>query len=275
MPGAAPVTTLTVVLTHVDAATAGEQLRLLRAIAPGERFAVCHGGRRADFDALEVDAKAFVDDPTLRGAPRSFQSYHLTFATVWDHWVRDDPSIDAVYVIEYDHLVLRGDYAQRLGAIAAQTGAGLLGKEASLRTGTNWEHYGRFRRDPALLAHLRRVSVREDPTLIYGTLGDGMWLSRDALAGYVAVEDHPPCYGELYVPTLVHHLGHRIVNLAEHTDLYDHVRWDPPYEPAEVRALHAAGATFAHPVKDLDVWREVAAHASPGTSVTSGDGYQV
>lgn len=275
MPGAAPVNTLTVVLTHVDAGTAGEQLRLLERIAPDERFVICHGGRRADFDALDITAKAFVDDPTLRGPARSFQSYHVTFSTIWEHWVRADQSIDAVYVIEYDHLVLRGDYAQRLGAVAAETRAGLLGKEASPRTGTNWEHYGRFRRDPALLAHLRSLSVREDPTLMYGVLGDGMWLSRAALADYVAVTDHPPCYGELYVPTLLHHLGHRIVNLADHADLYDHVRWDPPYEPADVRALHAAGATFAHPVKDLDVWREVARHASPGTSVTSGDGYQV
>lgn len=256
------MTTLTVVLTHVDAATADEQLLLLQRIAPGQRLAMCHGGARPDYDAIAFADKAFVDDPTLRGAARSLQSYHLTFDAIWEHWVRDDPSLDAVYVIEYDHLVLRGDYAQRLAGIAAETGAGLLGKEAGVRTGTNWEHYGRFRRDPALLDHLRRVSVREDPARMYGVLGDGMWLTRGALADYVAVEDHPPCYGELYVPTLLHHLGHRVVNLDAHDDLYDHVRWDPPYTPDQVRALHAAGATFAHPVKDLGVWREVAATAA-------------
>jgi hypothetical protein len=256
------MTTLTVVLTHVDAATVDEQLGLLAQIAPGARFAVCHGGARDQFEAIAHPDTAFVDDPTLRGAPRSFQSYHVTFATIWERWVAQDPSITAVYLIEYDHLVLCGDFAARLAEVAARTGAGFLGKNAFVRNATNWEHYGRFRRDPALRAHLRRHSVREDPTRMYGTLGDGMWLSREALAGYVAVPEHPPCYGELYVPTLLHHLGHAVVDLDAESDLYAHVRWDPPYGAGEVEALQAAGVAFVHPVKDLAVWRRAAQSAS-------------
>jgi hypothetical protein len=266
------MTTLTAVLTHLGAGAVDEQLALLSRIAPTERFVVCHGGRRADFEAVGAADKAFVDDPTLRGAARSLQSYHVTFEAIWRTWVADDPSITAIYLIEYDHVVLRGDYAIALAAVARRTGAGLLGKEAFVRNATNWEHYGRFRRDPALRAHLRALSVRAQRHTMYGTLGDGMWLSRAALASYVAVAQHPPCYGELYVPTLLHHLGHEIVDLDAVSDLYAHVRWDPPYDAAEARALADAGATFIHPVKDDALRRELAGAAAQRASDASPSG---
>jgi hypothetical protein len=256
------MTTLTVVLTHLDAATVDEQVGLLRAVAPSARVAVCHGGPRAAFDALEQPDKAWVDDPTLRGAPQSLQSYHVTLGTIWDEWISTDAALSAVHLIEYDHVVLRGDYVGTLDAVAERTGAGLLGKDAFRRNATNWAHYCRFRRDEALLAHLRRHSVRDEPEQLFGMLGNGMWLSRAALADYIAVTDYPPCYGELYVPTLLHHLGHRVVDVDAHSALFAHVRWDPPYAPAEVAALAAGGASCLHPVKDIAAWRAAAGTAS-------------
>jgi hypothetical protein len=253
------MTTLTVVLTHLDASTVDGQVGHLQAVAPDLRVAICHGGPRAAFDEVSHGQKAWMDDPTLRGAARGFQSYHLTFGTIWEEWVRDDSAVRAVYVIEYDHLPLRGDFADVLGALAQSTGAGLLGKDAFRRNGTNWAHYCRFRRDGALLAHLRRHSVRDEPDAVYGILGNGMWLSRAALADYVAIDEHPACYGELYVPTLLHHLGHKVVDVDAHSDVYAHVRWDPPFTRPEVLALAARGASCVHPVKDMDAWRAAAA----------------
>jgi hypothetical protein len=258
MPRAPSMTTLTVVLTHLDASTVDEQAGLLKAVAPDVRVAVCHGGPRAVFDQVSHGEKAWVNDPTLRGAAQSFQSYHATFRTIWEEWVGDDPAVRAVYVIEYDHLPLRGDFVDALGAVAQSTGAGILGKDAFRRNGTNWPHYCRFRRDDTLLAQLRRHSLRDEPNTVYGILGNGMWLSRAALGDYVAIAGHPPCYGELYVPTLLHHLGHKVVDVDAHSDLYAHVRWDPPFTPAEVLALAAGGASCVHPVKDMDAWRAAA-----------------
>ena len=252
------MTTLAVVLTHLDAPTVDEQASLLQAVAPDVRVAICHGGPRAAFDEVSHGEKAWMDDPTLRTPTRSFQSYHLTFRTIWEEWVRQDPAVHAVYVIEYDHLPLRGDFADVLGAVALSTGAGILGKDAFRRNGTNWAHYCRFRRDGALLAQLRRHSMRDEPDTMYGILGNGMWLSRATLADYVAIDEHPSCYGELYVPTLLHHLGHKVVDVDAHTDLYAHVRWDPPFTRSEVLELAAGGASCVHPVKDLDAWRAAA-----------------
>ncbi len=236
-----------------------EQVALLRALAPESRFVVCHGGRREDFDAIDFEDKAFIADPTLRAAPRSFQSYTETFAVVHDRWLRTDDELTSVYLIEYDHLILRPEFERSLAELARRTGASVLGKTCVERTGTNWEHYARFRRDAALLSHLRRVSVRDDPARMFGALADGLWLTRAAVESYLEVDGHPPCYAELYVPTLLYHLGHRVVDVDAVSSLYEHVRWVPPFDAEQVRDLKANGATFAHPVKDLAIWRESAA----------------
>ena len=130
-----------------------------------------------------------------------------------------------------------------------------MGKSCVPRNATNWHHYTRFRHNPELLAWLRRISVRPDPRRMYGTLGDGMWLSRAAVEAYIALGKHPRCYGELYVPTVLHHLGYEVIDVDSHSRLYDAVRWHPPYDRVELDRLRCAGATFAHPVKDADVRR--------------------
>ena len=41
-----------------------------------------------------------------------------------------------------------------------------------------------------------------------------------ALDSYLSLEAHPRSYGELYVPTVLHHLGHRLVDIDAFSDLY-------------------------------------------------------
>ncbi len=256
------MSTLNVMLTHLPAGEVDAQLVALRAVAPGSRFAVCHAGDPAEFARVADRDKAFVDDPSLRGAPRSFQSYDRTLAVVHERWLRDEPAIDAVYLFEFDHLILRAGFERALDELAQRTGAGLLGKGASVRNATNWHHYTRFRRDPALLSHLRELSTRDDPSRLFGMVACAMWLSRAAVESYVAVATHPRCYGELYVPTLLHHLGHRVVDVDAVSDLYRHVRWAPVYDAAQAEALRRAGATFLHPVKDATVRRRLLSAAA-------------
>jgi hypothetical protein len=256
------VSVLNVLLTHLAASAVGANVDYLGRVAPEARFAVAHGGRAADFEAVAHPEKVFVDDPTLRAAPRSMQSYHVTLEAVHERFVRADPAVEAVYVFEWDHVILRAGFEQLLGDLAARTGAGFMGKTCVERTGTNWHHYTRFRRDEALLAHLRRLSVRDDPTRLFGTLGNGFWISREALADYVAVTDRPQAYGELYVPTLLHHLGHRLVDIDGHGDLYRYVRYEPELALTDVLRAKRAGAAFAHPFKESGAFAELL--AAPG-----------
>jgi hypothetical protein len=262
------VTQLNVLLTHQDAAVVDDNVRYLRTVAPEARFVVAHGGQIGDYERVAHPEKVFIDDPTLRAPPRTHQSYHVLLAAVHDAFVAGDPSVRSVYVFEWDHIVLRGDFERPLRELAEHTGAAFLGKTCTDRTATNWHHYTRYRRDPALLAHLRVHSVREDPARLYGTLGNGFWLSREALAAYAALDDHPACYGELYVPTILHHLGFRVAEIPG--ALYAHVRYEPEVSLAELLALKRAGAFFAHPVKLAGVFdRILAAPACTGSETCS------
>jgi hypothetical protein len=247
------VTTLTVVLTHLEASRTEELLALQQAVAPTARFAVAHAGPRSEFERLAFEDKFFVEDAALRGPVQHLQSLNEVFATAWREFFAADPDLDALYLIEYDHLVLDATFEERLRALAAATGADLLGKTCVDATGTNLAHYVRFRRDERLLRHLAAVSVRDDPARLFSCLGDGIWVSRRALEAYVAVGEHPPCYCEIYVPTLVHHLGFRVVDVGTHSDLYDHVRWQPEHSAGEVLALARDGAVFVHPAKQQEV----------------------
>jgi hypothetical protein len=255
------VTQLNVLLTHQDAVAVDANLGYLHAVAPQARFVVAHGGSRSDYDGVRHAEKVFLDDPTLRAAPRTHQSYHVAFSALADAFVRDDPAIDSMYVFEWDHIVLRPDFEAPLNALAARTGAAFLGKTCVDRTATNWHHYTRYRRDEALLAHLREHSVRDDPTRLFGTLGNGFWLTREALEAYVAVSDRPVVYGELYVPTILHHLGFRVAEIPG--DLYRHVRYEPEVTLGELLALKRAGGWFAHPFKTAGAYDRILAAPGP------------
>jgi hypothetical protein len=246
---------LNAVITHLPAEEVDRDMRSLREVAPGSRFIACYTGSAAEFDGLE-DA-VLVEDGSLGGAAQSYQAYHSVLAALVEH------SFDALYLFEYDHLILDPLFEEALIRLAERTRADFMGKNCVQRNGTNWSHYTRFRRDPELLEHLRAISTRDDPTVMFGTLGDGMWFTRAAIESYLSLQSHPPCYGELYVPTVLHHLGHRLVDIDGAGDLYRHVRWQPEFSGGEIEALRRSGAIFAHPVKDGGTRRTAAAASTP------------
>ncbi len=54
----------------------------------------------------------FIDDPSLRG-PHFEKSINATLQTIHSTYVRDDPAVDLIYLIEYDQLILRADFEER------------------------------------------------------------------------------------------------------------------------------------------------------------------
>jgi hypothetical protein len=248
---------LTAVLTHLDARRVEKQLAWLRALAPGSRFVVCHGGKRSDFDALRDDGALFIDDPSLRG-PHFDQSITATLNALYEAHVRDDPSVDHVYAVEYDHLILRGDFGATLTELADRSGAGLLAKWASPRDDSNWPHAIRARGDERLNRFIAGISTRDDPGVRYGCLGTGLFFTRDAFAAFCQVPDPPPAYFELFVPTVIHHLGFEVVDVDAVADVYTDVRWLPEFGVEEVRQAKRAGRTFVHPFKQLDALDSIA-----------------
>ena len=245
------MTLLTAVLTHLPRAEVEAQLGYLRALAPAVRFVAVHGGKRSDFDGLDERDALFVEDPTLRG-PHFDKSLNDTLRAVHERWVRDDPEIDLVHLPEYDHLILRGDFEDALRAVVERTGAGLVAKNATPRNDTNWSHWLKVRDDRRLNDYVASITVRDDPLVRWGALGTGLLLTRDALAAFCALDDPPPYYVELFVPTAIHHLGFRVVDMDAVSDLYASVRWLPEFDLDEARAAKRAGRHFVHPFKRLD-----------------------
>lgn len=263
---------LTAVLTHLDPGRVQEQLDYLRSVTPAARFVVCHGGRRSDFDKLSGIDGVFLDDPSLRG-PHFDQSINQTLSTLCTTYVRDDPGIEYVYLIEYDHLILLPDFEAKLIALAQRADAGLLAKRASPRNDSNWSHFVKSRHDGQLNKFIAGVSTREDPEQRWGCLGTGMLFRRDALLAFCALEDPPPSYFELFVPTAVHHLGFKVVDVDALSDLYSGVRWMPEYNLKEVRSAKRAGRTFLHPFKRLEALEAIrAAPGPPPARVDTAEG---
>ena len=242
---------LTAVLTHLDADRVRKQLAWLRALAPESRFVVCHGGKRSDFETIEDPGALFVDDPSLRG-PHFAQSLNATLQALYAAHVGDDPSVEHVYAVESDHLILSPDFERTLTALAERTGAGLLAKWASPRNDTNWPHYIAARDDERLNSFLAGISVREDHAIRYGCLGTGLFFTRDALAAFCALDDPPPAYFELFVPSAIHHLGFDVVDVDAVADVYAGVRWLPEFTTEEASAAKRAGRPFIHPFKQID-----------------------
>jgi hypothetical protein len=217
---------------------------------------ILHGGKRTDFDELTEPDAVFIDDPTLRG-PHYDKSANDQLLAIYERWVRDDSSIDLVYIIEYDHLILRGDFELRLEELAEHSPAGLFGKGASARNDSNWPHYLRLRRNAQLNDYIASISRRDDPGIRWGCLGTGLLLRREALEAFCALAAPPPLYIELFVPTVLYHLGFDIADIDSLGDLYTAVRFLPEMSFEEVMAAYAAGKVFAHPYKGVDVLESI------------------
>jgi hypothetical protein len=250
-PALAELTLLTAVITHLPAAAVDEQMAYLAALAPDARFVVCHGGDRAEFDRVAFEPALFVDDPSLRGHIDD-QSYDAILRAVHERFVRHDGSVDLVYVIEYDHLILRADFEQQLRDAARRSGAGFIAKNCVRRNDTNWFHYHRCKHDTALNSYFADVSVRDDPDARYGCLGSGMLITREALAAFAGLPTPPPAYLELFIPTAMYHLGVQVDDFDRLGELYAAVRWRPEFAVEEARTAMSDGRAFVHPFKRLD-----------------------
>jgi hypothetical protein len=255
---------LTAIMTHLDPSLVERQLAYLRSLSPGSRFVICHGGARADFAALTGENALYIDDPSLRG-PHFDKSINHVLDAVYKSYVRDDPDVDLVYLIEYDHLILRGDFERKLAAMAEQSPAGLFAKHASARNDTNWSHYLKFRHSERLNRYITGISTRDDSDRRWGCLGTGMLVRREALAAFCALPDVPSYYVELFIPTVLYHLGFDIADVDALSDLYTTVRWLPEYSVDEAIAEKRAGRTFLHPFKQLDALAAVREAPGPAS----------
>jgi hypothetical protein len=247
---------LSLLWTHLDGSAVNRQLAYLRAVAPQSRFVVCHGGRRDDFDAVHHEEKVFIEDPSLRTAIARDQSAIEMLTRVHDDFVAND-GVDAIFMVEYDQLVLRGDFEVAMEELLEASGADFLGKTCVLKDASNWIHAIRARHDPDFQAFLRRVTVRDEPPRLYGCLGTGFVMRRRALEALIAVDPPQLVYHEMYVPTVLYHLGFRLADIDQISHVYDEVTFEPVKTLAQVLEAKRQGHFFVHPFKDVHLLDDV------------------
>jgi hypothetical protein len=248
---------ITALVTHLPARQVDAQLAYLHAVSPGSRFVVCHGGERAEYEAVAHEEKLFVEDPSLRG-PWHEQSYNEVVTRVFDELVAPDPGVDALFLLEYDQVVLRGGYEDEFRRLLDASGADFAGKNTVCRDASNWMHGIRARNDRRFTEFLLSTTVRgEREPSIYGGLGGGFVVTRRALEAFRRI-DHPPgVYLEVYMPTLLHHLGFTIDDFDRLGDIYAEVVHGPAKSFDEVLGARRRGSWFAHPFKDVDRLHEL------------------
>jgi hypothetical protein len=149
---------------------------------------------------------------------------------------------ELVYLVEYDHIVLRPDYERALERLQRHSGADFLGKNCSRRDDTNWPHALRARSDPRLRY------ARE----LWGCLGTGMLMRKPVLDALVA-QPAIPGYLELAIPTMVRHLGFTLDDVDRFSDLYAYVNAPPDKDLAALRAARSQGHFFIHPFKRVEL----------------------
>lgn len=247
---------LNVVVTHLAPEQVARHMELAEVYTPGIARVIAYGGQPALFDMLAFPNKFLLEDPSLRG-PVINQCFNELFPKIWRWTQEHDTAFDFVHVTEYDHLILSGEYFERLAEAVERSGCDFLGKNCGLKANSNWMHLFRYREDPVLLDYLNRISVREDKTAICGTLGNGFTISRSALRAWAEAPEPPPFYNEVLFPTLTHHLGFKIGDIGSYSDLFRHVRWGPLWKAAEVQEMLQRGVPCCHPFKDIDAARRI------------------
>jgi hypothetical protein len=239
---------LNVILSHKPPAEIARLAAWWGHVAAPDSLLLAHGGPESDFPSLCVPNKVHVASARLRTVdhPRERQSYTEAFAVVAE-WMKGR-NFSHVYFAESDHLPLVADLDRRLLARLAAESADVLAHGLQRVDDTGWHHYLYHCNDPEFHRHWERISHRADKRVVLSMLGTGSFWTREAFDS-VAVEKEPfPIYLEIYLPTLAHHLGYRVLNFADN-DPY--VRNLGDFRD-RIREARLAGAWTMHPVKSLE-----------------------
>ena len=239
--------TLSIVLTHQDAAAVDALVRWWLRYVNCDDLLIVHTGQVEEFGKIAHAHRLHVADPRVatRDHQRELQSYTsiLRAAAVevangaWDY----------VSFSEYDHLPLSSDADWARIALLHDTRADVLGYELLRVDSTNQSHWLYSDLAGSGAAHLQSISQRDDYSIVLSMFGSGSFWTRDAFLAVAERSEPFPVYLELWLPTVAHHLGFRVLDMGEQN------RWvsagrDRSDEIGEARK---AGAWTLHPVKEL------------------------
>jgi exopolysaccharide biosynthesis WecB/TagA/CpsF family protein len=201
---------LNVVLTHLDGERLVRTKERWRNVCREEDLWIAFGGKRRNYDRIGMERSVFIGDASLRREDnqREKQSYTGIFQAMAPVIERECP--DYVYLCEYDHVPLRSDLNALQVAEMKSEGADVMGHWLYRVDGTSHYHMLYHQSDPGFLRYWQSVSCREEKGVVLSMFGSGSLWSREAFLAIASRSQEIPCYLELYLPTMAHHLGYRV-----------------------------------------------------------------
>ena len=233
------------VLSHGAPAKTDAQMQFLHRLCPDVLHIAAYGGTLDNYLRIDWRPRIFVDEPTFHAPGGNMEC--AEYLRLVHHQAARYGRQESVYFTEYDHAVLTPKYPKIVEARLRC--AGFAGKLTVATRECEWVHSRRWYEDPALLDFLKGISVRPPgENYLRGCLGDGYAMRWETLDAFCSI-NHYPAFYEVYVPSVVHHLGFTLTGFG---DAYKYVACWPRRDTKFVLTALRAGAPFVHPYKELN-----------------------
>jgi len=241
--------TVNVILTHHPPETVAKMKEWWQRYAPGEDLLLAYGGTRENFDSINDSWKVFVEDPRVRTRfhQKEKQSFQGVFKAVSAE-LAQRPDIEWIHFNECDQLPLVPGYSEKILAHALEQQADAAGHFLRRIDGTGHPHILLDSVEEKVGKIIREISIRNSDSTILSMLGCGGFFSREAFDALAAIDDTEGIYLEIFIPTVLHHLGFRIRNIpSQEWAMHPKTRKNPD----QALSLINQGAWCAHPVNGL------------------------
>ncbi len=243
---------LNVILSHHPPDAVSRMRKWWNRYAPDQDLLVAYGGTRENFDMIEGTWKVFVDDPRVRTRfhQKECQSYQGVFQAVSGE-LASHPGYRWLHFNECDQLPLVPDYSGITLRLLQDQDADAIGHFLRRIDGTGHPHFlvGGAKEKTSRLIGI--ISQREKKDVVLSMLGCGTFFKREAFDLLASEADSEGVYLEIFIPTILHHLGFRVKNISSQ-EWFMHPRTRK--NPDEAQSLLSKGAWCAHPVNGL--WTE-------------------
>jgi hypothetical protein len=234
---------LTILLTHQKADQVQRMLEFWSCNVLNADILVAYGGEGSEFLRIDAPRKIYVDDERLRTRDhiREKQSYSKVFHAA----SRAVNSHQYVWFVEYDHIPIDSSVCEKLINRLKSERADAICFHLKRVDKTGSPHFLSYAWDSEAYSFFEKVSCRLDKKVVLSMFGSGSFWTRETFQAVAEWEDPFPIHLEIFIPTIAHHLGFRLRDIADQNQF---VQADsrPNWTLAEARDQ---GAWTVHPMK--------------------------
>jgi hypothetical protein len=237
--------TVTILVTHQSPVQVGRMLEWWERHVLGTQLLIAYGGPQERFHRISALQKIFVTDQRIRTTDhvRERQSYTGVFQEASKALKKS--GFQYIWLVEYDHIPIARHVLDEFKQRMTEASADVLCYCLRRIDRTISPHFLGHANNPAFFQAWRNISVREEKDVILSMFVSGSLWRRCAFEAIAAREEPFPTYVELYLPTMAHHLGFRLVDLGTQSRFIK----PGPSRSLTFESAKAQGALTAHPLK--------------------------